>query len=119
MNEKKIEKLGCVIPYQVWDALKNHNPATIAEVIGLMVAYDRDWRDYQKNGLDGLGKMTPSAAMAFSFAKPLIDANNQKYFARIYKGDETAVSIPSAANTGVSKTRSYYQKKGGKAKNRV
>lgn len=119
MSEKKIEKLGCVIPYQVWDALKNHNPATIAEVIGLMVAYDKDWQDYQKNGLGGLGKMTPSAAMAFSFAKPLIDANNQKYFAKVYKGDETAHISNSATTDMTKKTWTYYRKSGGKAKCKV
>jgi len=88
MTDKKIEKLGCVIPYQVWEALKNHNPATIAEVIGLLIDYDKDWLEYQKKGLGGLGKMTPSASMAFSFARPLIDANNYKYFAKVYKQDE-------------------------------
>lgn len=111
-EEKKIEKLGCVIPYQVWEALKNHAPATIAEVIGLMVAYDKDWLSYQKNGLGALGKMTPSAAMAFSFAKPMIDANNHKYFAKVYKDDANA-GLPPASTP--KKTYTYYRK-GGKAK---
>ena len=110
--DKKIEKLGCVIPYQVWDALKNHNPNTIAEVIGVLIEYDYRWLEFQEKGLDGLTKMTPSAAMAVSFAKPLIDANNQKYFAKVYKKDgqdEQAPQSDEAASTQ-KKTFRYYRR---------
>jgi len=110
--EKKIEKLGCVIPYQVWDALKNHNPQTIAEVIGVIIEYDYRWLEFQKKGIAGLSKMTPSAAMAFSFAKPLIDANNQKYYAKVYKDDDDVPEAFGEANgtSGAKKTFRYYRR---------
>lgn len=109
MEEKRIEKMGCVIPYQVWDGIKGHNPATISEVIKLCVEYDRKWQKFQKEGLGGLGKMTPSAAMAFSFAKPLIDANNSRYFAKVYKNDDE-----STGNSDNEKPRAFYKKGGAK-----
>lgn len=89
---KKIEKLGCVIPYQVWEVLKGHPPALVVDVIDLLIRYDHQWLECQEKGIDILGKMTPSVAMAFSFVRPMIDANNNKYFHRVKTNRKNAGS---------------------------
>lgn len=89
---KKIEKLGCVIPYQVWEVLKGHPPALVVDVIDLLIRYDHQWQECQEKGIDILGKMTPSVAMAFSFVRPMIDANNNKYFHRVKTNRKNAES---------------------------
>lgn len=80
---KKIEKQGCVVFYHVWDNLKGHPPALVVEVMDFLINYDRHWFECQEKGIGILGKMTPCVAMAFSFVRPLIDANNNNYLHRV------------------------------------
>lgn len=107
---KKIEKLGCVVPYQVWEALRGHSAEVVVAVIDLLIKYDKLWVECQEKGIDILGKMTPTVAMAFSFAKPLIDGNNNKYYHRVKTNRQNAAT-GAAKRRKSSKTKKDDEKK--------
>lgn len=83
-NLSKIEKAGWVLPYIVWDILKNEKPEDVVEVINICIEYDRNWQKYQQQEID-TGKLSPLARVSFGFARNLIDGNNTKYFAQVEK----------------------------------
>lgn len=95
-KKKKIVKVGFVLPYSIWDGLKSQPADIIREAIDICVEYDRHWlEDNESTTAARLQKSNPAAAVVFSFAKPLIDANNRRYYERLQPkknggtGDET------------------------------
>lgn len=95
-KKKNIVKVGFVLPYSIWDGLKSQPADIIREAIDICVEYDRHWlEDNESTTAARLQKSNPAAAVVFSFAKPLIDANNRRYYERLQPkktggtGDET------------------------------
>lgn len=83
-KKKKIVKVGFVLPYSIWDGLKSQPADIIREAIDICVEYDRHWlEDNESTTAARLQKSNPAAAVVFSFAKPLIDANNRRYYERL------------------------------------
>lgn len=83
-KKKNIVKVGFVLPYSIWDGLKSQPADIIREAIDICVEYDRHWlEDNESTTAARLQKSNPAAAVVFSFAKPLIDANNRRYYERL------------------------------------
>lgn len=94
MAKKKIvNKIGFVLPYSIWDGLKQQSPEIIRDAIDICVEYDRHWLDTIKKNTDTTAissmKKNSAAAVVFSFAKPLIDANNRRYYERLFRKKTT------------------------------
>lgn len=80
-KKKNIVKVGFVLPYSIWDGLKSQPADIIREAIDICVEYDRHWlEDNESTTAARLQKSNPAAAVVFSFARPLIDANNRRYY---------------------------------------
>nr|DAJ04359.1 MAG TPA: hypothetical protein [Caudoviricetes sp.] len=80
-KKKKIVKTGWLLPYYIWDALKQHPAEVVKEAIDMCVEYDRNWLErYEKTTAKQFDENSQPAAMAFSFAKQTTDINNCRYF---------------------------------------
>ena len=83
-KKKNIVKVGFVLPYSIWDGLKSQPADIIREAIDICVEYDRHWlEDNESTTAARLQKSNPAAAVVFSFARPLIDANTRRYYERL------------------------------------
>lgn len=106
-KKKNIVKVGFVLPYSIWDGLKSQPADIIREAIDICVEYDRHWlEDNESTTAARLQKSNPAAAVVFSFARPLIDANNRRYYERLQPhrageaiNDSKEIARPSRAMT--------------------
>ena len=91
MRKKKQAKIGFVLPYSIWEGLKNQPPQIIRDAIDCCVEYDKHWleTDAYPCGEKAAKNYAEAAMVVFSFAKPLIDANNRRYYERLYKKKES------------------------------
>lgn len=91
MRKKKQVKVGFVLPYSIWDGLKHQPPQIIRDAIDCCVEYDKHWLETYPSGGDvASGKYDAAAMVVFGFAKPLIDANNRRYYERLCKKKDKA-----------------------------
>lgn len=110
-KKKNIVKVGFVLPYSIWDGLKSQPADIIREAIDICVEYDRHWlEDNESTTAARLQKSNPAAAVVFSFARPLIDANNRRYYERLQPrrageaiNDSKEIARSSRAMTGKGK----------------
>lgn len=109
--KKTINKTAVVLPYSIWNGLKNCPRDIIIDTIDLMIAYDYRWLANEEAGLpqtipkpDAGRKLNPTAITLFTFARGQIDANNRRYYSkqlekieRDRKAAETGAKNPEEA----------------------
>lgn len=92
MRKKRQAKIGFVLPYSIWEGLKNQPAEIIRDAIDCCVEYDKHWleADAYLCGEKNAKGYNDAALVVFSFAKPLIDANNRRYYERLLKKKDSA-----------------------------
>lgn len=109
MRKKKQAKIGFVLPYSIWEGLKNQPPPIIRDAIDCCVEYDKHWleTDAYLCGEKAAKNYAEAAMVVFSFAKPLIDANNRRYYDRLYKKKDKKEAQTKSLEEGIDDEIAY------------